>query len=123
MPPGVLPLWGAIFVLGAEVAHAESADLANEDCAEGLTSRRRHWPHQLLGQHQRTRFGSGFARFEVDLVTPETSILALRYKTRHELQLVGFADKGATRIGLFCHVEVGPGLDKQPSEDRLDRRD
>jgi hypothetical protein len=38
---------------------------------------------------------------ERNLVTPETSILALRHKARHEPQLVGFAEKGAIGINAF----------------------
>src|SRR5215467_10350523 len=123
MPPGILPHGGAVFVLRAEVANAESADLVDDDCAQRPASRLRRWPHQLLGQHQRARFGCAFGRVKLDLVTPETSVLALRYKTRHEPQLVWFADKGAIRIAPFPHVEVGSGLDEEPSEDGLDCRD
>src|SRR5262245_19871760 len=112
MPPHVLPLGGAVFVLLAEVAHAESADLVNDDCAERPASRGRGWPHQVLGQHQRARFGCAFARLKFDPVTPETSVLALRYKVRYESQLVWFADKGAIRIGPFCRFEVGSSLDE-----------
>src|SRR5262252_7032067 len=112
MPPGVLPLGGAVLVLRAEVAHAESVDLVDDDYAERPASRLRRWPNELLGQHQRIRFGCAFTRVELDLVTPETSVLAPRYKTRHEPQLVWFADKSAIRIGPFCCVEVGSGLDE-----------
>jgi hypothetical protein len=67
MPPGVRPLRRAVFILRAEVAHAESADLLEDDCAERWAGRRRGWPHQLLGQHQSGRFACGFACVERDL--------------------------------------------------------
>src|SRR5262249_49111108 len=40
MPPGVLPLRSTVFVLGAEVAHAESLDLREDNGAERGGGRR-----------------------------------------------------------------------------------